>query len=132
MTIDSLHSRFPAAADYLSQIFLIERDYDKVTNLRLSERLGVSKPAVTQSIKRLSRLELVEQNRYGIINLTREGRKIAKEVMVGHYLLEHVLVVISVNLMIVRDGVARKTELKVNAENTRTNACHAHRIWKIL
>jgi len=92
MTIDSLHSRFPAAADYLSQIFLIERDYDKVTNLRLSERLGVSKPAVTQSIKRLSKLELVEQNRYGIINLTEEGRKIAKEVMVRHYLLEHVLV----------------------------------------
>jgi DtxR family transcriptional regulator, Mn-dependent transcriptional regulator len=92
MNVNDLHDKFPAAADYLSQIFLIERDYREVTNLRLSERLGVSKPAVTQSIKRLSKLGLVHQDRYGTILLTDEGREIAKAVLERHYLLEHVLV----------------------------------------
>ncbi|MDY7026898.1 MAG: metal-dependent transcriptional regulator [Spirochaetota bacterium] len=92
MDINTLHSRFPAAADYLSQIFLIERDYTTVTNMKLAERLQVSKPAVTQSIKRLSKLGLVQQDRYGVIQLTDEGRDIAKQVMIRHYLIEHVLV----------------------------------------
>ncbi len=92
MNVNELHNRFPAAADYLSQIFLIERDYSKVTNLRLSERLGVSKPAVSQSIKRLVKLGLASQQSYGVIELTVEGRRIATEVLERHYLLEHVLV----------------------------------------
>ena len=92
MTINELHGKFPAAGDYLSNIYLIERDYRRVTNLRLSERLQVSKPAVTQSIKRLSKLELVHQDRYGVIELTEEGRVMAKAVLERHYLLEHVLV----------------------------------------
>lgn len=92
MDINELHNKFPAAADYLSQIYLIKRDYAKVTNLRLSERLKVSKPAVTQSVKRLSKLDLVQQDRYGVINLTDEGREVAKAVLERHYLIEHVLV----------------------------------------
>jgi len=92
MDVESLRYKFPAAANYLSQIFLIERDYAKVNNLKLSERLHVSKPAVTQSIRRLSKLGLVSQDRYGVINLTDDGRKIAREIMIRHYLIEHVLV----------------------------------------
>ncbi|MFO7850167.1 MAG: metal-dependent transcriptional regulator, partial [Spirochaetia bacterium] len=92
MDINELHDKFPAAADYLSQIYLIKRDYAQVTNLRLSERLKVSKPAVTQSVKRLSKLDLVQQDRYGVINLTDEGRDVAKAVLERHYLIEHVLV----------------------------------------
>lgn len=76
----------------MSQIFLIERDYSQVNNLRLSERLGVSKPAVSQSIKRLVKLGLAIQESYGRIQLTEEGRRIAQEVLERHYLLEHVLV----------------------------------------
>ena len=92
MTVNELHHKFPAAADYLTQIFLIERDYREVSNLRLSERLGVSKPAVSQSVKRLIKLGLAKQESYGGIQLTEEGRRIAREVLERHYLLEHVLV----------------------------------------
>src|SRR6056297_583017 len=92
MTVNELHHKFPAAADYLTQIFLIERDYGEVSNLRLSERLGVSKPAVSQSVKRLVKLGLAKQESYGGIQLTEKGRSIAREVLERHYLLEHVLV----------------------------------------
>lgn len=92
MDVKKLHNKFPAATTYLSQILLIERDYTKVTNLRLSVRLGVSKPAVTQSIKRLKALGLVEQDLYYEILLSSEGREIAVEILKRHYLIEHVLV----------------------------------------
>jgi DtxR family Mn-dependent transcriptional regulator len=92
MDVNELHKRFPAAADYCAQIFLIERDYGRVTNLKLAERIGVSKPAVTQSVKRLAKLGLAQQSRYGEIELTEEGRGTAKAVMKRHYLIEHVLV----------------------------------------
>jgi len=92
MTVNELHHKFPAAADYLTQIFLIERDYREVSNLRLSERLGVSKPAVSQSVRRLIKLGLASQESYGGIQLTEEGHRIAAQVLERHYLLEHVLV----------------------------------------
>ncbi len=92
MDIYELHRRFPAAADYLLQIFIIERDYGTVTNQRLAERQGVSKPAVTQSVSRLRALEMVEQDRYGKIRLTSCGRELAAAVLERHYLIEHVLV----------------------------------------
>ncbi len=77
---------------YLSQILLIERDYGVVNNTKLSERLRVSKSAVTQSVKRLIKLELLKQDRYGVIKLTESGRVIASQVIKRHYLIEHLLV----------------------------------------
>lgn len=92
MELTRLSSRFPAASMYLSQILLIERDYGTVSNTRLSKRLKVSKPAVTQSVKRLIKLELLSQDPYGTIKLTPEGRSIAEQVIIRHYLIEHLLI----------------------------------------
>lgn len=83
---------FPAAAEYLSNIHLIMRDYGAVTNTRLAEWLGVSAPAVTQGLGRLRRLGLVDYKRYGGISLTEKGRQMALTVLKRHYLLEHLLV----------------------------------------
>ncbi len=92
MDISQLHKSFPAASMYLSQILLIERDYGTVNNTRLSKRLKVSKPAVTQSVKRLIKLELLAQDPYDSIKLTPAGRDIANQVIVRHYLIEHLLI----------------------------------------
>ena len=92
MTLHELKNQFPAAPEYLTQIFLIERDQGTVPNARLAERLKVSRPAVSQAIGRLKRLDLVKQTRYGVIKLTAEGRKVAENVVKRHFLLEHVLV----------------------------------------
>ena len=92
LTINELRAKFPAALDYLSEIFLINRDYGEVMNIRLSKRLGVSKPAVTQAINRLKRLALAEQSLYGSINLTSKGRALAAQILKRHYLIEHLLI----------------------------------------
>jgi len=92
MTLQELKNQFPAAPEYLTQIFLIERDNGIVPNAKLADRLEVSRPAVSQAVGRLKKLNLVVQDRYGSIGLTREGREIAEKVVRRHFLLEHLLV----------------------------------------
>ncbi len=92
MTLYELKNQFPAAPEYLTQIFLIERDNGTVPNARLADRLEVSRPAVSQAVGRLKKLGLVDQDRYGAIGLSPDGRNIAEKVVCRHFLLEHLLV----------------------------------------
>ena len=92
MTLQELKSQFPAAPEYLTQIFLIERDNGIVPNAKLADRLEVSRPAVSQAVGRLKKLGLVDQDRYGAIGLSAEGRVFAERVVRRHFLLEHLLV----------------------------------------
>jgi DtxR family transcriptional regulator, Mn-dependent transcriptional regulator len=87
-----VHAKFPAAAEYLSSIYILRRDYGHVSNTRLAEWSGVSSSAVTQALGRLKRLGLARQEPYGDIELTDEGREFAVRVLRRHYLLEHLLV----------------------------------------
>jgi DtxR family Mn-dependent transcriptional regulator len=87
-----VHAKFPAAAEYLSSIYILKRDYGHVGNTRLAEWSGVSSSAVTQALGRLKRLGLARQEPYGDIELTDEGREFAIRVLRRHYLLEHLLV----------------------------------------
>jgi len=83
---------FPAAAEYLTNIHLICRDYGFAANHRLAEWLGVSTSAVTQALGRLKKIGLVHQERYEHVFLTDAGRALALKVLKRHYLLEHLLV----------------------------------------
>lgn len=83
---------FPAAAEYLSNIHLICRDYGHAANHRLADWLGVSTSAVTQALGRLKKVGLVTQERYEHVYLTEAGRALALKVLKRHYLLEHLLV----------------------------------------
>ncbi len=87
-----MHKRFPAAAEYLSGIYILARDYGRVSNSRLAAWTGVSGSAVTQALGRLKRLGLARQARYESIELTEQGRILAVKVLRRHYLLEHLLV----------------------------------------
>lgn len=87
-----IYEQFPSAAEYLTCIYIIHRDYGAVNNSRLASWVGVSNSAVTQSLSRLKRLGLARQERYGTIALTDEGATMAMQVLRRHYLLEHLLV----------------------------------------
>lgn len=74
--------------DYLKTIYLITRDEDKVTTQSLAERLEVSPASVTNMLKRLSELQLVDYTKYKPVELTDAGRKVAMEMIRHHRLLE--------------------------------------------
>jgi DtxR family transcriptional regulator, Mn-dependent transcriptional regulator len=85
----------PAIEDYLKAIYQLnqeEPDAGSVTGQRIAERLGVASPSVTNMMKRLSDLGLVQHERYRGVELSDAGERIALEVVRHHRLLERYLV----------------------------------------
>jgi DtxR family Mn-dependent transcriptional regulator len=78
--------------DYLKALYLLRGDQRPVPTRELAQRLGISSPSVSEMVTRLSAQGLVEHDRYRGQQLTREGRKVALELVRHHRLLEMFLV----------------------------------------
>jgi len=78
--------------DYLKALFLLHGDTRPVPTGDLAARLGISSPSVSEMVVRLSAQGLVEHDRYRGQQLTREGRRVAVELVRHHRLLEMFLV----------------------------------------
>jgi len=78
--------------DYLKALYLLRGDQRPVPTRELAQRLGISSPSVSEMVARLTAQGLVEHDRYRGQQLTKEGRKIALELVRHHRLLEMFLV----------------------------------------
>ena len=78
--------------DYLSLLYISERDGEPVTGVRLSESLGVSTPTVTNTLKRMKRDGLIEMDEDHQPRLTPAGTESARTVLRRHMLAEWLLV----------------------------------------
>src|SRR5690242_10219056 len=78
--------------DYLKSLYLLGGDEHPVPTRDLAQRLGISSPSVSEMVTRLSAQGLVEHDRYKGQQLTREGRRVAVELVRHHRLLEMFLV----------------------------------------
>jgi len=81
-----------AQEDYLKALYLLGGNERPVPTRDLAQRLGISSPSVSEMVTRLSAQGLVEHDRYRGQQLTREGRKVALELVRHHRLLEMFLV----------------------------------------
>jgi DtxR family Mn-dependent transcriptional regulator len=80
----------PAAEEYCEAIFELREDDVDVIQARIAERLLVSRPAVSEMVKRLEHdgLLRIDHNR---IDLTPSGRRLAERVVRRHRLAERFL-----------------------------------------
>src|SRR6266581_1574206 len=78
--------------DYLKALYHLHGDTRPVPTRELAQRLGISSPSVSEMVGRLTSQGLVEHDRYRGQQLTREGRKVALELVRHHRLLEMFLV----------------------------------------
>jgi len=78
--------------DYLKALYQLHGDQRPVPTRELAQRLGISSPSVSEMVTRLSAQGLVDHDRYRGQQLTREGRKVALELVRHHRLLEMFLV----------------------------------------
>jgi DtxR family Mn-dependent transcriptional regulator len=81
-----------AQQDYLKALYQLHGDERPVPTRDLAQRLGISSPSVSEMVTRLTAQGLVEHDRYRGQQLTREGRKVALELVRHHRLLEMFLV----------------------------------------
>src|SRR5438067_8278513 len=79
----------PAFEEYCEAIFELREDDVDVIQARIAERLGISRPAVSEMIKRLEAGGLVRLS--GGIELTAAGLRLAERVVRRHRLAERLL-----------------------------------------
>lgn len=85
----SISARSQSVEDYLKAIYKLENELDGgVPTSRLAEELAVANASVTNMVKRLSGMGLVEYESYYGSRLTHTGEKIALEMIRHHRLLE--------------------------------------------
>lgn len=80
-----------AVEDYIKSIYILESEKEEeggVPTTRIAEALGVSSASVTNMIKKLAKMGLVEYESYYGATLTETGRKVALEIIRHHRLLE--------------------------------------------
>jgi DtxR family transcriptional regulator, Mn-dependent transcriptional regulator len=73
--------------DYLSLLFVLERDGEPIVGARLAELLGVSAPTVTNTLKRMARDGFITMHENGT-HLTEQGWQLAQTVVRRHMLME--------------------------------------------
>ena len=80
----------PAFEEYCETIFELREDDVDVIQARIAERLEVSRPAVSEMIRRMERADLVEIEG-GSIRLLPDGHRLAETVVRRHRLAERFL-----------------------------------------
>ena len=80
----------PAFEEYCETIFELAEDDLDVIQARIAERLAVSRPAVSEMVKRLEKEGLVTSDDH-VILLTEDGRELATSVVRRHRLAERFL-----------------------------------------
>jgi len=78
----------PAFEEYSEAIFELAEDGVPVIQARISERLEVSRPAVSEMVRRMEREDLVDVKADGEITLTTEGKALATTIVRRHRLAE--------------------------------------------
>jgi DtxR family Mn-dependent transcriptional regulator len=77
--------------DYLGLIYIMQREGKDVIGARLAERLGVSRPTVTVTLKRMLRDGLIKISEHKEISLTPRGLEVAQDLLRRHMLAEWLL-----------------------------------------
>jgi DtxR family Mn-dependent transcriptional regulator len=80
----------PAFEQYCEAIFELKEDALDVIQARIADRIGVSRPAVSEMIRRMTTEGLVRTTK-GTVSLTDAGRSLAEQVVRRHRLAERFL-----------------------------------------
>jgi len=80
----------PAFEEYCETIFELSEDGVEVAQARIAERMEVSRPSVSEMVKRMSAEGLVTTTA-AVISLTPAGRRLAEQVVRRHRLAERFL-----------------------------------------
>ena len=78
--------------DYVKAVYMLQLEETPVTNGRLAAYFAISAPAVTDMVKRLHSMALVDYHPREGVRLTVRGEQVALEVVRHHRLLELYLV----------------------------------------
>ena len=83
--------------DYIETIYIIEQEKNEIKSVDVANKLGVSKPAVNKAMNELNNLNLIQKTNYSNIELTDQGRNLAKKIYEKHILIYNFLLKLGVS-----------------------------------
>lgn len=86
-----------ASEDYLEAMLMMQEKHGYIRSIDVAEHLGVTKPSVTYTTKRLRESGHITMDRDGLITLTESGMAIASKILDRHKTLTKFLVAIGVD-----------------------------------
>ena len=94
MTVEGTVALTPAHEDYIEAIVELEesQSHPEIRSVDIANLLGVSKASVNKAVQTLRDAGYIEQERYGRITLTDEGRAYGREIWARHNMLRRFLI----------------------------------------
>ena len=83
--------------DYLEVIYLLKKEKGEAKVKNISSRLKISLPSVTEMVKKLSKMKLINYKKYCSIELTKYGEEKAKKVYAKHKILTNFFIKLGVS-----------------------------------
>lgn len=110
-----------AAEDYLEAMLMMKEKHGYIRSIDIANELGVTKPSVTYTTKRLRENGYITMDKDGLITLTDSGMEIASRIYGRHKTLTAFLIRLGVN-----DQTAREDACKIEhdlSEETYSALC---------
>ena len=86
-----------AAEDYLEAMLMMQKRHGYIRSIDIAEFLGVTKPSVTYTTKRLKENGYITMDKDGLITLTASGLAIAENMLDRHHTLTRFLMALGVD-----------------------------------
>ena len=96
-----------AAEDYLEAMLMLKEKKGYIRSIDIAQLLGVTKPSVTYSTKRLRENGYITMDRDGMIALTPNGMEIATRIYTRHKVLTDFFIKIGVPEDIAREDACK-------------------------
>ncbi len=96
-----------SSEDYLEAMLQLKEKNGYIRSVDIAEHLGVTKPSVSNAIKRLKEKGYIEMNSSSFISLTETGKAIALKVYDRHQTLTNLFVSLGVDEAIAADDACR-------------------------
>ncbi|MGI6238106.1 MAG: metal-dependent transcriptional regulator [Christensenellales bacterium] len=96
-----------SSEDYLEAMLVMRERHGYIRSIDIAAELGVSKPSVSNAVKRLRENGYVVMGKDGLITLTLTGAEIAARIYERHKLLTEYLIRLGVDAAIARADACR-------------------------
>ncbi len=96
-----------ASEDYLEAMLMMKEKHGYIRSVDIAEALGVTKPSVTYTTKRLRENGYITRGRDGLITLTDLGMEVASRIWKRHKLLSEFFIRLGVDEKTAREDACK-------------------------
>ena len=96
-----------SAEDYLESMLVLKEKNGYIRSVDIATHLGVTKPSVSNAMKRLREEGYIEMNRSGFITVTEKGMEIADKIYTRHKKLTSYFITLGVDPEIAEEDACK-------------------------